>query len=263
MEACVVVCRTQKPKARRGKILFINGCSHVMVGKLAQSPRIVATSTHHLCEMSKANDKLTVLVSSTVYGIEELLDRVYVLLTAYGYDVWMSHKGTVPVRSDRTAFENCLAAVEKCDLFLGIITPHYGSGQDKKKPDELSITHQEVQLAIKLKKPRWLLAHDHVVFAWSLLKNIGHDSKKKRHELTNFKKSPILDDLRVLDVYEEAIIDGIPLSERNGNWVQKFRSTEDGSLFVGAQFFRYQEVEQFIKENFESGSPLPKEGGEA
>jgi hypothetical protein len=43
--------------------------------------------------MSKAKPKLTILVSSTVYGIEELLDRVYTLLTRYGYDVWMSHKG--------------------------------------------------------------------------------------------------------------------------------------------------------------------------
>ncbi len=41
------------------------------------------------------------MVSSTVYGIEELLDRIYTLLTDYGYDVWMSHKGTLPVRSDR------------------------------------------------------------------------------------------------------------------------------------------------------------------
>ena len=29
MEACVVVCRTQKPKVRRGKILFINAVSEV------------------------------------------------------------------------------------------------------------------------------------------------------------------------------------------------------------------------------------------
>jgi hypothetical protein len=80
--------------------------------------------------MSKAKPKkLTVMVSSTVYGIEELLDRIYSLLTAYGYEVWMSHKGTLPVVSDRTAFENCLAAVEKCDLFLGLITPQYGSGR--------------------------------------------------------------------------------------------------------------------------------------
>jgi len=212
--------------------------------------------------MSEPKRKLTILVSSTVYGIEELLDRVYTLLTAFGYEVWMSHKGTVPVSSNRTAFENCLAAAEKCDLFLGLITPHYGSGQDKDHPDEPSITHREVQKAIALKKPRWLLAHDHVVFAWSLLKNLGYSGKENRKKLA-LKKTPILDDLRVLDLYEEAIIDGMPLAERAGNWVQKFRSTEDGSLFVSAQFFRYQEVEEFIKENFESGSPFPEQGGAA
>ena len=192
--------------------------------------------------MSKAKPKLTVLVSSTVYGIEELLDRVYVLLTSYGYDVWMSHKGTVPVRSDRTAFQNCLASVDKCDLFLGIITPYYGSGQD----------------------PRWILAHDHVVFARGLLTNLGFKGKDGRKKLA-LKKKPILDDLRVLDLYEEATIDmdERPLADRDGNWVQKFQNTEDGSLFVGSQFFRYQEVEQFIEENFASGSPLPPKGGES
>jgi Domain of unknown function (DUF4062) len=213
--------------------------------------------------MSKAKPKLTVLVSSTVYGIEELLDRVYTLLTNYGYEVWMSHKGTVPVRSDRTAFENCLAAVDNCNLFLGIITPYYGSGQDPKKPEEPSITHQEMRRAIDQKKPRWILAHDHVVFARSLLTNLGFKGKEGRKKLT-LKKKPILDDLRVLDLYEEATIDAedTPLADRDGNWVQKFQNTEDGSLFVGSQFFRYQEVEKFIEENFASGSPLPPKGGE-
>lgn len=82
-------------------------------------------------EEMQDNKKLTVMVSSTVYGIEELLDRVYTLLTAFGYEVWMSHKGTVPVFSNRSAFENCIAATENCDLFLGLITPHYGSGRDR------------------------------------------------------------------------------------------------------------------------------------
>jgi type I restriction enzyme M protein len=36
MEACVVGCRTQKPKARRGKILFINAVNEVTRGR-AQS----------------------------------------------------------------------------------------------------------------------------------------------------------------------------------------------------------------------------------
>jgi hypothetical protein len=128
------------------------------------------------------NGKLVILVSSSVYGIEELLNRVYTLLTACDYEVWMSHKGTVPVFSNRSAFDNCLAAVEKCDLFLGLITPAYGSGKDD-KPNALSITHRELLKAIKLNKPRWLLAHDHVVFARSLLASLGHKDRKARAQL--------------------------------------------------------------------------------
>ena len=204
--------------------------------------------------------KLTIMVSSTVYGIEELLDRIYTLLTSFGYEVWMSHKGTVPVFSNRTAFENCLAAVEKCDLFLGLITPQYGSGQDKDRNDQLSISHREVKRAIQLRKARWLLAHDHVVFAWSLLKNLGYETKADRNKKLTLKKTAILEDLRVLDLYEESIIHDVPLAERQGNWVQKFSSSEEGALFVSAQFFRYQDVEQMLKEWFKTGSPLPAKG---
>ena len=50
--------------------------------------------------------KLIVMVSSTVYGIEELLDRVYAILTNFGYEVWMSHKGTVPVLPNKTAMNS-------------------------------------------------------------------------------------------------------------------------------------------------------------
>ena len=197
--------------------------------------------------------RLTIFVSSTVYGYEELLDRIYTMLTAFGYEVWMSHKGTMPVDSHRTAFDNCLEAVEKCDLFLGIITPQYGSGQDKEEENGLSIVHREIKKAIELKKPRWLLAHDHVVFAWSLLKNLGYAISEERKNLS-LKPNPILGDLRVLDLYEEAIVQGIPLAERRGNWVQKFHSDEEGALFATAQFYRYQEIEGFIKENFENNN---------
>lgn len=201
------------------------------------------------------------MVSSTVYGIEELLERVYSLLTGFGYEVWMSHAGTVQTFSDRPAFANCLDAVDQCDLFLGIITPQYGSGQDKKKPDEPSITHQEIRKAIDLKKPRWLLAHDHVVFARALLASLGYKGKAGRSSL-KLKESPVFDDLRVLDLYEEAIRDGLPLEERDGNWVQKFSSTDDGSRFVVAQFFRYQEVERFLDENFKPATESKPPGGQ-
>lgn len=197
-----------------------------------------------------AGKRPTVLVSSTVYGIEELLERIYTILTAFGYEVWMSHKGTLPTRSDRTAFENCLAAVDDCDLFLGIITSDYGSGKDGA---EISITHQELRRAIERRKPRWLLSHQNVVFARRLLRDLGHKTPAARKKLQLGKDAKSISDLRVIDMYEEAILDTRPLSERHGNWVQEFRTDEDALLYASAQFSRYQEVEKFITENL--GNP--------
>lgn len=209
----------------------------------------------------RLQEKLVVLVSSTVYGIEELLDRVYTLLTAFGYEVWMSHKGTMPVFPDCSNFDNCIKAVEKCDLFIGLITPYYGSGICA---GEISITHQELRKAIELNKPRWLLAHDHVVFARSLLKNLGYTNSEGRKELTLTENNSALNDLRIIDMYEEAILVETPLDGRQGNWVQNFQSNEDASLFVTAQFSRYQEVEAFISDNFANQPKLTeasKRGG--
>lgn len=200
------------------------------------------------------------MISSTVYGIEELVDRMYAVLTAYGYDVWCSHKGTMPTISTLTAFENCIKAVEECDLFLGIITPLYGSGV---AAGQISITHQELETAIHLRKPRWLLAHDHVVFARTLLRQLGHDTQERRATLIQdenvlkaFRRSRVIDDLRVIDMYETAIRSHLDLAEREGNWVQKFASDEDALLYATAQFYRFQEVERFLKEHLANSTAV-------
>lgn len=193
--------------------------------------------------------KLVVMVSSTVYGIEELLERIYAILTRFGYEVWMSHKGTVPVISTNSAFENCLHAVEQCDLFLSLITTHYGSG--KEDAASRSITHEELLHAIKLNKPRWILAHDQVVFARTLLSNVGYGNAKQRAEL-KVKRNPVIDDLRVIDMYEAAIRHEVQVADRKGNWVQKFVTPDDAQLFASAQFYRYQEVESFLEEHFKN-----------
>lgn len=190
--------------------------------------------------------KLIIMVSSTVYGNEELLDRVYAILTStQHYEVWLSHKGTMPVFSSRSAFENCLIATEKCDLFLGLITPNYGTGEDD---TGLSITHQEILKAIELNKPRWFLVHDHVVFARYLLTNLGYEGTNGRKKL-HLSKNKVFSDLRVIDMYEAAIRDQIPFEERQGNWVQKFKSDDDALLFAVSQFSRFQDVEEFVWSN--------------
>ncbi|HWQ77654.1 MAG TPA: ATP-binding protein [Anaerovoracaceae bacterium] len=78
--------------------------------------------------------------------------------------------------------------------------------------------------AIELKKPRWLLAHDHVVFARKLLKDLGFDDQSKRSALKLANKATSVDDLRVIDMYDDAIQNEISLIERQGNWVQKYTS---------------------------------------
>lgn len=220
-----------------------------------------------------SDKQLVVMVSSTVYGIEELLNRVYALLTGFGYEVWMSHKGTVQTFSSRSAFEDSLEAVAACDLFLSVITPQYGSG---KIGDELSITHQELLKAIELNKPRWVLAYDHVVFARSFLAGLMHapqpggadvDLRKlDRADISLVKGTKVMDDLRVIDMYDAATRQKLPPGERKGNWVQKYWDDSDALLYATAQFSRYQEVEKFVTENFTDIAAVAKHvkpGGQA
>ncbi|HVC96949.1 MAG TPA: DUF4062 domain-containing protein [Pirellulales bacterium] len=115
----------------------------------------------------KGVKRLKILVSSVVFGYEDLLESIYALLDTFGYEVLMSHKGTVPVDPDQSAMTSCLQAVDDCDLFLGLILPRYGSG--KESAGGLAITHLEALRAIEVNKPRWFLVHEHVAIARQLL----------------------------------------------------------------------------------------------
>lgn len=55
---------------------------------------------------AKKPNRLKMLVSSTVYGIEDLLEQVYSLLSGFGYEVWCSHKDTVNVYPTRIELWN-------------------------------------------------------------------------------------------------------------------------------------------------------------
>ena len=221
-----------------------------------------------MLKSEKGKNRLTIMVSSTVYGIEELLDQVYALLNGFGYEVWMSHKGTVPIYPDKTAFESCLLAAERCDLFLAIITPQYGSGVVN---GDLGITHQELLKAIEKNRPRWILAHAFIPFARSVLMKLGCKNAEERKafleklgfvskvDLKNLRnrEKTVLDDFRVIDMYDAAIRHDISVQkDRKGNWVQKFNTPQDAALFATAQFGRYSEVEQFLKEHFSNSADV-------
>ena len=188
--------------------------------------------------------KLRLIVSSAVYGLEGFLDQVFAILDGYGYEVWMSHKGTIPTNPKKTAFSNCLAAVNQCDAFLGIITGSYGSGVG---PNKKSITHREIIRAVSQRKLRWFLVHHDVVIARQLLKQFRFDNDGKMRPHTFFKKTAVLDDIRVLELYESATRHKLPLSKRTGNWVQEYFSQSDALRFIEAQFKEPSRIRQLLE----------------
>jgi hypothetical protein len=188
-------------------------------------------------------EKLTIFVSSSVHGNMYLLDQIFSTLKGYGYTVWMSHKGTLPHDSRLSPLDNCLVGVQNCDLFLGIITPFYGSGKEGTSP---SVTHLELRKAIEIDKLRWILAHEQVKFARSFLKNLDYDTPDKRRTLS-LKKTPIFEDLQIIDMYEEAVSNQQPFSKRR--WVQTFRTTDDVLLYIDAQLSDYYKIKKILQEN--------------
>ena len=169
--------------------------------------------------------KIKIMVGSTVYGFENELYQIVALLQTLGYEVLNSHVGTIKVNPKLSNLENCLNAVDECDLFLGIIRPYYGTGNIGEK----NITFEEIKRAIELKKPYWFLVHRDVVFARKLFTKIK-DADKIEVRKNNFF------DPRCIDVYNYVIKNHIPITLRNGNWAQEFYRLDEMSIYVKTQF---------------------------
>ena len=56
----------------------------------------------------------------------------------------------------------------------------------------------------------------------------------------------VLDDARILEMYESAIRGDIPLAERTGNWVQEYIDTQDVLRFLEAQFSDVNGLKAFL-----------------
>lgn len=171
------------------------------------------------------NTKPNIMVSSSVYGFENEIFQICALLNELGYNVWNSHLGTIKVNPRLSNLENCLKAVEGCDLFIGIIRTQCGTGYI----DGKNITFEEMKKAIELKKPYWFLVHRDVVFARQLFKKMKHPEK------VVFKDKRFFDPL-CMEMYDYVIQSGTPVEARKGNWVQPFFTFGDMATYINTQF---------------------------
>jgi Domain of unknown function (DUF4062) len=198
--------------------------------------------------MVAERNHIKVFVASTVYNFQPNLDRIYELLDGLGYDVFMSHKGTIPLDSSASNLKICTDGVEACDVFVGIIRPDYGSGVLKK--GDKSITHYEFETAFARQIPKFVLADYRVVFTRELFRDnlIVEDMTAKQIDFdkVSFEKSKVMD-TRCIRIYNDAIKDKErDASRRTGNWVQEFMNLSDILLHLESQFKYPERIKKLI-----------------
>jgi hypothetical protein len=144
--------------------------------------------------------------------------------------------------------DNCLDAVDKCDVFIGFVRPDYGSGV--LDVGGKSITHQEFERATSRKIPWYMMADYRVPFVRSLFKKatvtIGGKEQPLNISDVLFKSKVM--DFRSVELYNQMIKDkDFPISMRMGNWVQEYKNLEEIRLFLESQFKDAQEMLKLIK----------------
>lgn len=198
--------------------------------------------------MAAKRNHIRVFIASTVYNFEYQLKQIYELLDSYGYDVLMSHKGTIMLDSLQSNLKNCIDGVKECDVFIGFIRPDYGSGVLEKGGK--SITHYEFETAYSRNIPRFILADYRVVFTRSLFKDSfvieNMTSKKIEFDKISFDGNAVMD-TRCICMYNEAIKDKEkPASKRIGNWVQTYICYDDIKMHIESQFKYPERIRRLI-----------------
>ena len=174
------------------------------------------------------------MVASTVYHNRDLLLQICGILNTYGYHVINSEYGTLHPPLGMHNTEACIAAVAECDIFFGIINPMYSTG----------ITHLEFQRAIAIEKPRRFIAHSFVTFSRKLLTQYMYaDAAKTQRNNFEIQSTSVMDSVKVIDMYNDAVQINLAYEERKYHWVQEFFRPDEALRHVETLFRDIKRVE--------------------
>jgi hypothetical protein len=179
--------------------------------------------------------KINIMVASTVYQNRDLLLQICGILNTYGYHVINSEYGTLHPPLGMNNTDACIAAVDECDIFFGIINPMYSTG----------ITHLEFQRAIAIDKPRRFIAHSFVTFSRKLLAQYMYSDAAKTQR-NNFEIQPtsVMDSVKVIDMYNDAVQINLAYEERKFHWVQEFFRPDEALRYIETLFRDIKRVER-------------------
>ena len=189
-----------------------------------------------------ADGKIEIMIASSVYNYEDQINEICGILEQMGYHPISSHYKTMPTDPSKSNLENCLIAAQKCDAFFGIIRPFYGSGII----GETSITHDEMKTAIALKKPRWFIAHRDIRVARELFKQYRYLPNKDLNPAFVYQPTKLLDDVRVIDMYNDTILNDINPAERIGHWTDEYFMMQDIKKVIQTQFHDKERILDII-----------------
>ena len=178
--------------------------------------------------------KIKIMVASTVYQNRDLLLQICGILNTYGYHVVNSEYGTLHPPLGMNNTDACIAAVAECDIFFGIINPMYSTG----------ITHLEFQRAIAIDKPRRFIAHSFVTFSRKLLAQYMYaDAPKTQRNNFEIQPTSVMDSVKVIDMYNDAVQINLAYEERKYHWVQEFFRPDEALRHVETLFRDIKRVE--------------------
>jgi hypothetical protein len=179
--------------------------------------------------------KIKIMVASTVYQNRDLLLQICGILNNYGYHVINSEYGTLHPPLGMNNTDACIAAVAECDIFFGIINPMYSTG----------ITHLEFQRDITIGKPRRFIAHSFVTFSRKLLAQYMYDdaAKTQRNDF-EIQSTSVMDSVKVIDMYNDAVQINLAYEERKYHWVQEFFRPDEALRHVETLFRDIKRVER-------------------
>ena len=179
--------------------------------------------------------KISIMVASTVYQNRNLLLQICGILNTYGYHVINSEYGTLHPPLGMNNTDACIAAVTECDIFFGIINPMYSTG----------ITHLEFQQAITVNKPRRYIAHSFVTFSRKLLAQYMYvDATKTERNDFEIQATSVMDSVKVIDMYNDAVQINLPYEERKYHWVQEFFRPDEALRHIETLFRDIKRVER-------------------
>lgn len=218
------------------------------------------------------NDKqqYVVMISSSVNDFEDQLLQIESVFNSLGYLVVMSMSGTMKVNPRLHNFDNCMKAVEGCDVFFGIIRPDCGTGRS----DDECVTFQEFKYARELNKPCWYVIDSKIKIYKNLLKSLTlreyPDTKDDSlnaaitsyydRQIRGRKNLP-----RVLDIFESRDLrqfdpicfkmedfvnhKGMPKEEITNNWMQYCNNLLEIARYIKTNFEDQSFIDSIIKES--------------